>query len=258
MSEISRQSELLNKEEWDFLILLDACRYDAFEQEIEKYPIEGKLEKVDPEVGVTRHWYNKNLEKVKECILISSSPHQWRRENWAGKDRGFRPADEFRKAYPIWKPSENVDGLGMVRPSIQWRQSREIIEENDPPFLIHLIPPHLPFLGPRGGQIMWNFYDTIEEETREKRDDEPDKYCLYDPLAEWADEHDKWKILRYAYRENVDIAIESVLSHASLLDGKVIITSDHGERIGENRRFGHKRMPVPWFEVEDWLVQDWW
>jgi hypothetical protein len=58
------------------------------------------------------------------------------------------------------------------------------------------------------------------------------------------------------YIENLKIALKNVAWLVEQLDGKIIITSDHGEALGENGLWGHapkKDLPVlktvPWFEV---------
>ncbi len=62
--------------------------------------------------------------------------------------------------------------------------------------------------------------------------------------------------LREAYAENLKIVLGHVAFLASKLSGNIIITSDHGEFLGEKRRFGHpcgSKDPilriVPWFKI---------
>jgi hypothetical protein len=64
------------------------------------------------------------------------------------------------------------------------------------------------------------------------------------------------KGLREAYAENLKIVLSHIAYLASRLSGRIIITSDHGEFLGENRRFGHPCgnydpivRKVPWFKI---------
>lgn len=69
-------------------------------------------------------------------------------------------------------------------------------------------------------------------------------------------------MLRDAYRENVDIAVEAVVKIAAAMEDRTVVSADHGELLSERywpnpyRRFGHppaKYVPelvrVPWFVV---------
>lgn len=70
-----------------------------------------------------------------------------------------------------------------------------------------------------------------------------------------------WERLRRAYRENARLALEAAAQLAGMLhaDGRglVVITSDHGELLGEGGRFAHQwdwnaeplLRQVPWWEL---------
>jgi len=62
--------------------------------------------------------------------------------------------------------------------------------------------------------------------------------------------------LRKAYRENLEIVLRYVAVLCYELSGTIVITSDHGELLGENGKYGHKcgskdplLLEVPWFRV---------
>lgn len=63
--------------------------------------------------------------------------------------------------------------------------------------------------------------------------------------------------IKHLYTENLKIALNSVKGILRRLDGKTIITSDHGEAFGEHNEWGHRTgvsipslVKVPWLEVE--------
>jgi hypothetical protein len=48
-----------------------------------------------------------------------------------------------------------------------------------------------------------------------------------------------WDQVKELYRENLEKVLSSVETLVSELSGSTIITSDHGEILGESGRFGH-------------------
>jgi membrane-anchored protein YejM (alkaline phosphatase superfamily) len=69
---------------------------------------------------------------------------------------------------------------------------------------------------------------------------------------------ERMKGLRKAYRENLRLVLESVAELLENVSGNILITADHGEYLGENRRYGHGLVPrhypiieVPWLVIEE-------
>ena len=64
--------------------------------------------------------------------------------------------------------------------------------------------------------------------------------------------------IRELYEENLEIVLNYVNELINYLEGKIVITSDHGERLGENGEFFHEAIEtdnpvlreVPWLEIE--------
>ena len=63
--------------------------------------------------------------------------------------------------------------------------------------------------------------------------------------------------LRKAYAVNLELVLEQVVELVKYLSGKIVITSDHGELLGERRCFTHTPgsnsrylLEVPWLEIE--------
>ena len=63
--------------------------------------------------------------------------------------------------------------------------------------------------------------------------------------------------VRDYYQQDLQIALKEVSRLIEELDGKVIVTADHGEALGEHNDWGHqeesqnpKQYTVPWLEVE--------
>lgn len=77
-----------------------------------------------------------------------------------------------------------------------------------------------------------------------------------EPIREVAKNYGE-KRLHELYEKNLRIAIEEAGNLAKVLPGKIIVTSDHGEFLGENGFYSHADgydspilKEVPWLEVE--------
>ena len=63
--------------------------------------------------------------------------------------------------------------------------------------------------------------------------------------------------LREAYRENLHIVLEQVVALVKHLTGKIVITADHGEMLGEYYCYSHwsrsslkHLIEIPWFVID--------
>jgi len=62
-------------EEWDYLIVLDACRYDYFSKLVGTY-LQGKLEKVYSPASCTLEWCKKSFkEYYNDVVYVSANPY---------------------------------------------------------------------------------------------------------------------------------------------------------------------------------------
>ncbi|HDJ94926.1 MAG TPA: hypothetical protein ENG46_01140, partial [Acidilobales archaeon] len=68
------QTRFINSKQWDFLIILDACRYDFFEKHVWKF-MDGKLLRVLSPGGYTIKWFERTwYGNYKDVVYISSVP----------------------------------------------------------------------------------------------------------------------------------------------------------------------------------------
>ena len=63
--------------------------------------------------------------------------------------------------------------------------------------------------------------------------------------------------LRKAYKENLEIVLAELKELLTFLKGKIVITSDHGELLGENKEYSHYPgssnpllQQIPWLVIE--------
>lgn len=224
------------KENWDYLLVLDACRFDIFSKVIADKPWEGKLEKVNSRVTFTKDWYRKHWTKPNDIHLITANPHPFL--------EGSGPASKnFKSATAAWQEDE-------VDPRVTLNFFKKIKKPGEK-YLIHFIPPHLPFVGKKGKKLF--------KKLGIKSMATPD---VYKKVVSYG-RQGNWDELKECYRENLELVLDVIKDNWSLFaDGKAIFTSDHGELLGEWGIYGHppsrimrhrRRIlqTVPWFEIQN-------
>jgi len=219
-------------EDWKYLIILDACRYDYFKK---VNWISGCLEKRRSSGCATREWLHKNFtEKYKDVVYISANPFisSLKFDNHLYPD--FVGTNHFSKVVSCWEKNWD-DVLGTVRPKKVTETALKYIKKFPKKrFIIHYMQPHRPFLkkDSKGLSVAIRWY----------RD------CLF-PFP-------RLKYLRDAYADNLKIVLPRVEELIKKLRGKIVVTSDHGNLLGEYFLVGHfhetylkQLVDVPWLVI---------
>jgi hypothetical protein len=274
MGEIPKQD--LVDSEWDFLIVLDACRFDVFEEVYQDY-FSGDLSKKMSKGSATDEWLLENFSGKKlDLTYITANPKINRSNSVSGNC--WNPSESFGRIVEVWKHKWDAE-KGTVLPEdmadsiIPYSNSEERV-------IAHFIQPHAPFLG----------YEDKTSSIGELEKNESGK--LFQLLIELGARFEKlvgkkasWQIRRFLgmkpinpfeqiwreykageisedeildlYKHNLERALESISKIVDDLEGKIVITSDHGESLGEKDVWGHRlesNLPVlrevPWLEIE--------
>lgn len=144
---MKKQKKLIHMEDWDNLIILDACRFDYFKEIYKKY-LDGRLFKVRSPASHTLEWCkkvfkNKNKEdEYSDCIYISANPFI-RSSNGS---QGFNANKVFRKIVDVWDEGWNEE-LGTAHPRVVNKDvldMKEFFQANR--FIIHYMQPHDPYI----------------------------------------------------------------------------------------------------------------
>ena len=174
-------------------------------------------------------------------------------------NREFK-TNPFHKLFQIWK-YEWDNQLKTVLPSSVNKIVIENIENfQDKRKIIHYLQPHYPFL-------------TISHKVKTSGanhmiDDNLHSISLLKKELIFGDTGIIWELLRKkqidknmvrkAYQDNIKIVLKSIKELLPYLDGKIIITSDHGNLFGEYFLYAHpygmrirKLIEVPWLEVDN-------
>lgn len=243
------------REDWDNLIILDACRYDHFK---EFHTVSGRLESRWSKASSTGLFLARNFGKrvCHDTVYVTGNP-MYRAEEY-GYDE-IVGKSTFHDVVDVWMTSWD-EQFTTVRPEDMVEPSKVAYDEHpNKRLIIHFLQPHAPFIGPTGRAITDQVGSAM--------------------IADLVDEADRgegrpiWNLVREgtidletarkAYRENVEIAMPHVRELVDYFEGKTVVTSDHGEMLGElawpvpYRQYGHPNRVwtkhltrVPWHIVK--------
>lgn len=215
--------------DWDVLIVLDACRADLFEEVVD----------------------TDRFDAYRRIKSPGSRTPEWSRENFRGHElgdvvyvasNGFATTvlgDTFHEIVKVW---EGVDGV--PTPSDMTEAARTAHEEYlNKRLIVHYLQPHRPFLHSDIG-----FDETIAD----------------NPWRALGNGRIDRDIVWELYRENLERVFQRAFELADELPGRAVITSDHGNLVGERtypipiRLYGHPEgvrhpglVEVPWAVLED-------
>jgi len=220
------------------MIVLDACRYDIFQLIFEEY-LDGKLYECYSPASCTLEWLKATFPDYYELTYYSGNPHV----NPKVEVYGYRAWEHFAEIIFAWKEWDRK--LKTLLPS----KMNEMVLNNKPSYrriIIHYIQPHLP----PAFSHQW-----IEElHKRELKFGEGGDVVFFDLVRKGVISPKKYKQL---YIDNLRVVLRCVADLIPHLNyRKIVITSDHGEFLGEEGKLGHPcnvnhnvLRRVPWLEV---------
>jgi hypothetical protein len=230
------------EKDWDNLVLLDACRYDTF---VEESQINGTLGREVSMASATPEYIASNLrgEKFHDVVYISANGYL---THFADK------LDyEFHALFDFFEPEYWDDTYQTVMPEVLTERALKIAAEYpDKRVVVHYIQPHWPFISDIVDQ-------TFNDVSNYAGDDRNFWMAFRSGDHGLTDEQ-----LRTAYRDTLRRTLPSLRRLVDALDGKTVVTSDHGQMLGERsfplpiREYGHPEgtytpelVDVPWLVV---------
>ncbi|WP_147376629.1 hypothetical protein [Halopiger aswanensis] len=226
------------EKDWDNLIILDACRYDLFKQ---VNTIEGELRSVISSDSSTSGFlqYNFSDNEFPDTVYISANPQVQRHE----------VGEQFHDCIRLWEGSWDNELHTVLPDDVTERALRAHKQYPQKRLIIHYVQPHYPFIGETGQQIE---HGTLTGDGVIKNEREVES--VWDQLEKGIVEQETvWK----AYRENLELVIPEVKKLLNGMNGKSVITSDHGNTFGRFGIYGHpggtflkSLVTVPWLEKE--------
>jgi len=231
-------SESIYNREWDLLIILDACRVDLLHEVAEEYEFISSIETIYSLGADSTEWMEKNFTKkeytteVQNTCYITGNPHT---EMLSSTDR-FGYVDE------VWRSAFDYEkGFMPPRPITERAVSTGRTQEWDR-VIVHYMQPHFPSIP------CLDLGSTMNPENVGSEWD-----SIWKRLSEGnAKKEEVWD----AYKKNLHHILDEIEILLQNIDAKkAVISSDHGNAIGELGFYGHVRVPirsireVPWCQT---------
>jgi hypothetical protein len=202
--------EYVMEKDWDNLIILDACRFDSFAA---ASPFDGELSKMESRGETTGRFIVENFKgrSYHDTLYICANAA-------VGSKRHL--VDVF-KFSGVWRQDtfENFDRMyreGIPTKSVTDECWRLLNEYPNKRLIAHFLPPHPPFVVKDGEALKkGNKYRDFTAARQGEVDQES---------------------VRKVYNENMEYILNKITDFVEDLDGKTVITSDHGELLGEGIR----------------------
>ncbi|XVH31364.1 hypothetical protein ACNS7O_13350 [Haloferacaceae archaeon DSL9] len=242
----SEEKTRVMDEDWDTLILLDGCRYDTFRR---RNFLDGTLESRLSLGSSSDQFLARNFldgETHHDTIYVTANPYVHTVEENVFFDVVDLINDDER-----WDATHRT-----VLPSTVTAAATRVHREfPNKRIIVHYMQPHFPFLGAHSEALEHNtgIYAGRDRESSDKHLwNECQSRLRVDTSGIWS-----------AYEENLDIALRSVEALLEEIHGRVVISADHGNLIGDRlspipvRGYGHPRrvhvpelIRVPWHTID--------
>ena len=230
--EYNRDGVSIFEEDWDNLVLLDACRYDAFAEHVDR---EGRLESRESRGGTSSEWVRGNFTDVQHHDTVYVTANGWY----------FKLRDQIKSELHA-----EVDvGHDGIDPTPVTEAALSAAEEYpNKRLIVHYMHPHYPYVGEvsktnLGGWDLQTHGMIGDIQRRE--------VSVPDDL------------MRQAYVETLNRVLEEVGTLLDHFEGKTVVSADHGEMLGDRcfpipiKDYAHHRglyvdelVEVPWFVHE--------
>ena len=207
--------------DWDNLIILDSCRYDIFE-ELSDLP--GSLESVESKGTGTPEFLRTNFDgkDLSDTIYLTGNPQYYYMTEQGELET------TFYEVYNVWQDRWDED-VETVHPETMTEVAKSYSDKHpDKKLIIHYNQPHGPYLGP-----------TAEGTILGPKDPSHERSILEDLKNTIKSETIPYEKHRKAYIENLNITLPYVESLIKYIEGKSVVTADHGQMLGERAR------PIP-------------
>jgi hypothetical protein len=225
-------------ENWDACIILDACRYDLFRSTARKHTVWHDFDTVERAwslASTTQQWAPRTFNRTPEKILKNTA--------YVTSNANIECSSsvELGAIDHVWqyasKPNKKVDSSTVTNRAASYIQSDEFEQ-----VVIHYALPHAPFPHCIGK------YDSQPSE-------EPGStQTVWKGLRDGRfGQEEIWKDYQLALKRGLG-EVKRVINH---VNGRILVTSDHGNLLGEWGFYGHPHsmlLPsvrrVPWATAE--------
>ncbi|ERJ05405.1 Sulfatase domain containing protein [Halorhabdus tiamatea SARL4B] len=232
-------------EDWDTLVVLDACRYDMFESASQ---LEGTLSSRISKGSSTVEWLQANFDgrDLRDTVYVTANPQlEENRDRWD---------IQLHEMINVWLDEGWDDETGTVRAETMTEAALEAAEKfPHKRLVVHYMQPHYPFV------LAETDFDKEHLQQIDGKGDGPSKENVWNQKFKReldVSGEELWSI----YTDNLEYVLEHVEELLDNISGKSVVTADHGNYVGERaspipiREWGHPRglyddpvVRVPWF-----------
>ncbi|WP_153952565.1 hypothetical protein [Halosegnis longus] len=236
-------SDIFN-EDWDVLIILDACRYDMFRN---NNTISGNLEYRISQGSNTPEYLEANIggKCLHDTVYTTANPQLHR--NWS------RINPDLHAIIDVWKESGWDKETGTVLPETMTEFAIESVEQYpNKRHIIHYIQPHYPFIS-----------NTTRSAESHLANPAASGDNIWKRIMSGRVDPEEYKI-EYYYNQNLREVLPYIEQLIDDISGKIVITSDHGNMLGERgfpipvKIWGHPRgiyadelVKIPWLTIKN-------
>jgi hypothetical protein len=225
------------EEDWDTLVILDACRYDMFEA---RAPFNGELESRISLGSTSEEFLRQNFEDGEFHDTVYVNANVYFPKVGLDQDGTFHAVIDLLDEWD--------EELKIAHPETVTEAAKEAHERYpNKRVIVHYMQPHIPFIGERGRDL------TERAENR-------NAWVPFRNGERPISIQELWE----GYNENLNLAFDYVDGLLQEVDGKTVLSADHGNMVGERqgpiptkRMFGHpwgvytpELVKVPWFVID--------
>lgn len=223
----------------DVVLVLDACRIDLWREVVnEDDAYEWSVGSASPE-WINETFADRHESHWKTAGYVTANPFSGKQPHsislldnsvYPLQDRGLGYLDEvWRDGWPMDEELATVDPRTVTDRAL-WAYQRQT-ELNIETLVVHYMQPHMPFRSHPEWHDGWNGVDTFGEP--ENNPESKDTWLrVRDGKLSL---NEVW----IAYKDNLEWVLEEVNRWRTETDAEILVTSDHGNAIGEFNQWSH-------------------
>ena len=241
-----QQIELLREVDWNALIVLDACRADLFQELV------GQAEPVTSPACHTTLWLKAvaPVLRAKNVMYLTANPIVPHVARANRLELGVQDISQTHWGFFTAERIPSVHPMSLT--AIALEMGQYVIDGHK--LVVHYLQPHFPYIGAVPMAVSGNH----------NREDEMSKALRTLPNIHEMMQTGQLDMerLRVAYKSNLELVWDAARNLIDRLHGKIVVTGDHGELLGEHGHVGHRLewakegitwpelTTVPWLELE--------
>lgn len=212
------QHERLGRVDWDVLLVLDACRYDAFSA-VAAWPVEAATSPASATAG----W----LDAAAASGRFGGASVATANSLYEDRDLGARTVES------LWE-TEWVDRLGNVPPEPVLERVDEFVRAGELPAVGHLATPHAPYVAQLGGEWLPIFPSVTAWHWDPDREGF-EQLSQEAAMATGVVDLDRARQGYLASVRSTWAAVRPYVARWARSGATVVVTADHGEAFGRAR-----------------------